>query len=153
PAAVNALREAVHNLDPSQTVYNAATIAQTFARRDVGGSRVILRCIFLLGATGLVLSLIGLYGLMSYAVNRRTRDIGIRIAIGAAPAAILRMFLGQGARLACAGIAMGIPLSFLTLAAARVIYDSPAATDTATVYPVVMALLVVTLIAAYVPAR
>lgn len=153
PAAVNALREAVHDLDPGQTVYDAATVAQMFARRDVGGARVILRCIFLLGATGLVLALIGLYGLMSYAVNRRTRDIGIRIAIGASPAAILRMFLGQGATLACAGIAIGIPLSFSTLTAARVIYDSPFMTDTTTVYPVVIALLVVTLTAAYVPAR
>ena len=64
-----------------------------------------------MGAMGLALALIGLYGLMAYAVNRRTREIGIRMAMGALPASVLRMVLRQGTLPSIVGVAFGIVAS------------------------------------------
>ena len=69
---------------------------------------VVVRTIAGMGAMGLVLALIGLYGLTAYAVSRRTREIGIRMAMGAMPASVLRMIMRQGALPSAAGIVLGV---------------------------------------------
>jgi ABC-type antimicrobial peptide transport system permease subunit len=82
-------------------------------RRTVGIVRLLVRTVTALGAVGLILALIGLYGTMSYAVGRRTKEIGIRMAIGAAPATIMRLLLKQGAWIAGPGIAVGLCIGIL----------------------------------------
>jgi ABC-type antimicrobial peptide transport system permease subunit len=66
-----------------------------------------------LGAIGLLLTALGVYGVMAYRTARRTREIGIRVALGAAHADVLRMVLGEGARLGLLGVAVGIPIALV----------------------------------------
>ena len=101
---------------------------------------------------GLILAIIGLYGLVSYSVSCRTREFGIRVAIGASSASLLRMVLHQGMLLAICGIVLGIGLSF---AAATLVKSLVPAESTDPIpYVVVPFLLaVVTLLACYGPAR
>ncbi|PYT30453.1 MAG: ABC transporter permease, partial [Acidobacteria bacterium] len=101
----------------------------------------------------LLLAAVGLYGLMAYAVSRRTHEIGIRMALGAQPAAVLRSTLGQGARLAVIGLVVGVVCSMvLSRFVASLLYGvSPGDVPT---YAAVAALLGgVALIAAYAPAH
>jgi putative ABC transport system permease protein len=97
--------------------------------------------------------MVGLYGLVSYSVGRRTREIGIRIAVGATYARILRMVLRQGMRPAWVGLVAGLLLSVVTarLLAEMVPFDRRV--DERTFYVVVPLVAGVTLLAAYLPAR
>ena len=70
-----------------------------------------------LGLMGLILAVVGLYGLISYSVSRRTREIGIRMAIGADRSMVIRMIMRQGVLLCCAGIAIGLAVSYLACGA------------------------------------
>jgi putative ABC transport system permease protein len=99
------------------------------------------------------LTIVGLYGLVSYAVSRRTREIGIRIAIGATYVRIVRMVLSEGMTPAWIGVVCGLVLSAVTakLLPSLVPIDNPV--DMMTFYLVVPLLLTVTLFAAFVPAR
>ena len=105
-----------------------------------------------LGILGLVLALVGVYGVMAYAVSQRTREIGIRTALGAQQADILRMILGQGLVIVGAGLAIGLVATF---AASRVVgnFVAVSPTDPATYFGVSVALALVALLASYIPAR
>jgi putative ABC transport system permease protein len=104
-------------------------------------------------ALALLLASIGLYGLMSYTVTRRTREIGIRVALGAQRNDVLRMFLRQGLLLACAGIAVGLPASLALTRLLRGLLFEVAPHDPATLFGVTLLLLVVALAASVIPAR
>jgi ABC-type antimicrobial peptide transport system permease subunit len=75
------------------------------------GPRLIAQIVTATGVMGLFMAVIGLYGVVAYAVSRRTREIGIRLAIGATPASVMRMVLTQGAVLAAAGLTIGLALA------------------------------------------
>ena len=102
-----------------------------------------------------LLAIVGLYGLMAYAVSRRTREIGIRIAVGAAPGSVLSMVLRHGMLLALVGIAVGIAASIATGGLLRGVFQNQGAAgnDVLTYVLVVPLLVAVTLLAAYIPAR
>jgi predicted permease len=105
------------------------------------------------GVLALALACVGLYGTMAYAVERRTREIGVRIALGAAGGVIQRMILGETLTMVLAGLAVGLPLA---LAAARLLRAQLFALspyDPVTVLTAVLAVLAVTILAGYVPAR
>jgi ABC-type antimicrobial peptide transport system permease subunit len=92
----------------------------------------------LVGLVATLLAAVGLYGVIAYSVGRRTREIGIRMALGAAPGDVLKMVMGQGVGLAAGGIALGLALSFVAARAiAAALYDvgaaDPAAWGTAIV--------------------
>jgi len=112
PSAIaSPLFEIVRSLDPNQPVYNVRDF-QTYYERGVLGT--VLVAVQMAGATGLVglgLALVGLYGLISYSVTRRFREIGIRMAIGAGRTQVLALVLAQGLRLTLAGAALGLTLS------------------------------------------
>jgi ABC-type antimicrobial peptide transport system permease subunit len=109
-----------------------------------------------MGTIGVVLAMVGLYGLMAYAVSRRTREFGIRIAVGAAPLSVLGMVLKRGMLLAAVGIVLGLIGSIPIGGVLRSVFESQYSTtgnNVVTYALVVPALVAVTLLAAYVPAR
>jgi ABC-type antimicrobial peptide transport system permease subunit len=120
--------------------------------RAVRTPHVIVETVASMGMMGLVLALVGLYGLVAYAVNRRTKEFGIRLAIGAKPVSVLSMVLRQGAFLAGCGLIVGIPLS---VAAGRLLKAGFTEGDAELPHLLLLALalLAVTLAAAYLPAR
>jgi ABC-type antimicrobial peptide transport system permease subunit len=109
------LREVVQNLDADVPVYDVQTVETFFDARATGIGRVILSMVAAMGLMGVALTMVGLYGLVSYAVSRRTREIGIRIAIGASHERVLRMVLRQGMTPVWFGMFAGIGLSLVTL--------------------------------------
>jgi putative ABC transport system permease protein len=105
------------------------------------------------GVTALLLAAAGVFGVMAYAVSRRTREIGIRIALGAKPGNVLRMVLGQGMRTILIGVAIGIAGSFALTRAVSSLLFGVTATDPLTLGGVTLLLIVVAWSACYIPAR
>jgi putative ABC transport system permease protein len=104
-------------------------------------------------ALALMLAAIGIYGVMSYAVSQRTPEIGIRLALGAESSDILNMIIGNAARLAGLGLAIGVVLALaLSRTLTSLLYET-AGTDPATFASVVGVLALVALVASYLPAR
>jgi predicted permease len=110
-AAARPLRDLVRSLDSRQPIYGVRSIEEVFDVRARKSSDVLLAAIGGLGILGLVLALVGLYGLMTYSVSLRQREIGIRMAVGADPARVVRMVLKQGMVLAGSGVVIGLLLS------------------------------------------
>ena len=113
---------------------------------------VVVRTIAGMGAMGLVLALVGLYGLMAYAVNRRTREIGIRMAMGALPTSVLRMVLRQGTLPASAGVLLGVLASTAVGGLIQAAFPGTGG-DVFTYLLIVPVVVIVVLLAAYIPAR
>ena len=105
------MREVVRGLDANMPIFDVRTMEELYQMRAVSIFRVLITVIGAMGLMGLGLSIVGLYGLVAYAVSRRTREIGIRMAIGADRAAVLRMVLRQGVALALVGLAVGVMAS------------------------------------------
>ena len=119
------VRRVLHDVNRDVPVIYLATLSEHM-RLATNGQRMTAGLIVSLGALGLLLVGIGLYGLMSFLVSRRTREIGIRLALGAPPRAVLEMVLGQAFRLTGAGIALGAAGAFLAARALRsLLYGVP----------------------------
>jgi ABC-type antimicrobial peptide transport system permease subunit len=106
-----------------------------------------------LGATGLLLAALGLYGTVSASVARRTREIGVRLALGASRGTVLRTVVGEGARLAIAGIVAGLGLAALAMPLLREWLFGVDPRDPATYVALAMTLAAVAILASYLPAR
>jgi ABC-type antimicrobial peptide transport system permease subunit len=112
PAAMSAVARAeVRALDPDMPIVNLNTMSGFYNDRAMLGPRLIAQVVTALGLVGLLLAVIGLYGVVAYAVSRRTREIGIRMAIGAGPLDVLRMVLRQGLTFTAIGIALGLGIA------------------------------------------
>ena len=121
PAAMaGAARAEVRAIDPDIPVVNLNTMAGFYEDRAMLGPRLIAQTVTAIGLVGVLLAIIGLYGVVAYAVSRRTREIGIRMAIGARPMDVLRMVLAQGLAFTAIGVAAGI---VITLAAVRFVQN------------------------------
>ena len=153
---VTPLREMVRSLDTNQAIYNVRTMDEYYRIRVVTVFYLVITIIAAMGVMGLVLSMVGLYGLVAYAVSRRTREIGIRMAVGAARSDVLLMVLRQGLVLAVAGLGMGLLVSMgaeRVMAAAFPGGPSGGRIDFGGLALVAAGVLTVTLLAAYVPAH
>jgi len=146
------VREAIHSVDPDLPVANFATLT-TLVDTSLTTDRFAMLLLSAFGILALVLSAIGMYGVISYSVMQRTPEIGIRIALGARREQILVMVLRQGCRLACAGIAMGLIAALTTTRLMTRFLYGVQPTDPITFAAVSLLLMAVALLACYVPAR
>ncbi len=148
------MRRLVHSLDPNMPVFDVRTMEDLFSKRAIETPNIIVQAVGAMGLMALILAVIGLYGLVSYSVSRRRREIGIRMAIGADQRGVLRMILRQGLGLAMWGTLAGLVLS---IAASRLI-GSLFIVSFHSANPVLFLLVMVPLVAiavlgAYTPAR
>jgi predicted permease len=111
-ALVAPLRELAASLDPDLPMYGVRSMADFYAKRIEGIPGMIIQTVGSLGLMGGLLALVGLYALVAYSVSRRTREIGVRVALGASRRAVLLMVLGEGLALAGIGIGAGLVGSF-----------------------------------------
>src|SRR5207302_394007 len=154
PAALVApLRALVHTLDPDQPVFNVRTMEDFYQVRAISVLRIIVEIVATMGAVGLALALIGLYGLIAFSVARRTREIGIRMAIGARRADVVKMVLRQGLRLSVAGICIGGAISVAVSRALTAGLIGLGQPNSATYVIVPLVLFLVTMGSCYLPAR
>ena len=151
-ALASAVRDAVAQIDPAQPIYDMQTLDQLVAK-SLDQRRFTLTLMVLFGVIALVLSAIGIYGVMAFAVTQRTQEIGIRMALGASALDVLKMVVGSGMFLALIGVAVGLIGAFgLTRLMASLLFGvSP--TDLVTFGLVTGGLLIVALLACYIPAR
>ncbi len=147
------LREVVKRIDSTQPVFNVLTIEKIFAMRATRVAQVLTRTVGSMGVMGLGLALVGLYGLVAYSVSRRTKEIGIRMAVGADRNLVLRMVLRQGLVLALGGIAFGVGLSVLAERALGAVFAVGGGTQVVTGAAMAVAVLCVTMFAVWIPAR
>jgi len=117
-AAAGPLRAIVRSLDAGQPMYGVRTMEEVFEQRATKTLGIWTEAIGAMGLLGLILAMVGLYGLMSYSVSLRAREIGIRMAIGAARSGVLGMIMKQGMVLASAGVSIGLLLCLLASKAA-----------------------------------
>jgi putative ABC transport system permease protein len=142
----------VHRLDPDQPVADPRAMEATLDR-VLAGPRFNAALLAIFAEIAFILAAVGIYGVISCDVAQRTREIGIRAAMGARPADVLVLILGQGARLAGCGVALGLAAAFaLTRLMASLLFEvNPA--DAWTFAAISLLLGAVALLASYLPAR
>jgi putative ABC transport system permease protein len=146
------VRQAIWKVDPDQPMWKIRTV-DFLVNRSVADRKFLLALMGIFAALALILTMIGLYGVISYLVNQRTQEIGIRMALGAQARDILRMVLKQGMALVLTGVALGLATAWLvTRLMARMLYQV-SATDPATFGGISLLLISVALLACYLPAR
>jgi predicted permease len=149
---IRAVREQIEALDPNLAVFNVDTMTHHVAKAFLL-PRICALLFGVFGLLGLTLASVGLYGVVSYSVRSRTREIGIRMALGARPAGILRLVLQQGLAIVSASLVFGLGLAFgLSRFTASLLYGI-SATDAATFVGVPVVLLAAALLAVLGPAR
>lgn len=142
----------IHEVDPQLAVFGVEPLTETFDR-SIGEQRFAVLLLTVFAAMALVLAAVGVHGVLSSSVARRSREIGIRLALGADPRRLSRAVMADGVKLAAAGLALGaIGALFLTRALRSLLYGvSP--TDPATFVVVALVLLAVAVAASAIPAR
>jgi putative ABC transport system permease protein len=146
------VRQTIWKVDPDQPMWKIRTV-EFLVNRSFANRQFLMALMGIFAALALVLTMIGLYGVITYLVNQRTREIGVRMALGAQVRDIMQMVLKQGMLLVLSGVALGIVGAwFLSRLISRLLYQV-SATDPQTFAGVVLLLTVVALLACYLPAR
>jgi putative ABC transport system permease protein len=145
-------RRVVAELDPLLAIIAMRSMTEMISL-SVARPRFTMLLLGVFGGVALTLAAIGIFGVMSYAVRRRTREIGIRMALGAQPGAVLRLVVGQGMRLALVGLAVGITAAFLATRLMASMLYGVSARDPWTFGGTGLLLAAVALVASWLPAR
>jgi putative ABC transport system permease protein len=148
---IGAIRSAIHELDKTQPVFEVATHAEMLAdsRREQRFSTLLFG---LFAALGLIVAVMGIYGIQSYSVVQRSREVGVRMAMGAEPRDVLQLVLRQGLRLAIVGLAVGLVGALgLTRFLASLLFEITP-TDPATFLLIAVSTVLVALLASVIPA-
>jgi putative ABC transport system permease protein len=148
----DAVREAVWKIDPDQPMWKIRTVEFMF-ERTTGDRRFMLALMGAFAALALALASIGLYGVMSYSVEQRTRDIGVRMALGAQTSDVMRLVIGQGMALTLVGIGIGLLASFGLTRLMKDMLFGVGPTDPLTFVAIAVLLTAAALMACYIPAR
>ncbi|MGA9186417.1 MAG: FtsX-like permease family protein, partial [Candidatus Acidiferrales bacterium] len=151
-AMTGAIRQTVEGLNGENVVYETETMEQIISD-SLAARRFSMILLGIFAALALLLSSIGIYGVISYFVGQRTREIGIRVALGAQKKDVLQMVIGQGSQMALAGIVVGIVAGLLLTRLMGKMLFGVSATDPWTFAAVALLLAAVSLLASYVPAR
>jgi len=150
---VQPVKDVVRSLDPNLPMLQTRPYEDFYLNQAVRGPRIAIDLVGSMGLVGLLLAVAGLYGLVAYNVSRRTREIGIRIALGAASSDVLRLVLGKGLVLVGIGTLVGLVMGFaLEQLMNSMLFDS-GGVDILAYAVVVPTMFLVTMLAAYVPAR
>ena len=147
-----AVRQVVANLDKDQPVANISTMTQLLST-SVAQPRFNFMLLTIFAGLALLLAAIGIYGVISYSVAQRTREIGVRMALGAEPRDVLKLVIGQGMILAALGIGLGVAAAFALTRLLSSLLFGVSPTDPLTFIALSMLLGGVTLVASYLPAR
>ncbi|MFL5616708.1 MAG: ABC transporter permease [Gemmatimonadaceae bacterium] len=149
---VKPLREAVHSVDRDQPVGRLETM-NALVDKSLGGTRLSTTLFSVFGIVGLVLASVGIYGVMSYGVVQRTREFGVRMALGARPADVRAMVVRQGVTLTAIGVVIGLIGAFALTRLMRTLLFGVTPTDPLTYLAIALVLGGVALLASYLPAR
>lgn len=146
------VRQQIHSLDPEQAASNIASMEQVLSDSMVS-RRFSAALLGSLAALGLLLASVGVYGVLSYGVSQRTREIGIRMALGAAQMDVLSLVVGQGMKLLLMGATAGVVAALLLTRLMSGLLFGISASDPATFASIVVFLTAVAFLACYFPAR
>ncbi|MFN2567633.1 MAG: ADOP family duplicated permease [Gemmatimonadaceae bacterium] len=149
---IPAVRRIVRELDPKVPIAHIRTAEQVLAA-SMSHTRLTMLLLLTAAATALFLGVVGLYGVVSYSVSRRTREFGVRIALGARPTDVNRMVVRQGASVTLAGIIAGLLSAFLLTRFLRGLLFEVSPSDPATFAATSVLLLMIAALASYLPAR
>ncbi|MBZ5727222.1 MAG: ABC transporter permease [Acidobacteriia bacterium] len=149
---VQPVKDVVRALDPNLPMLQTRSYEDLYRYNFVDGPGAAIKVVGTMGAVGLLLAIAGLYGLVAYNVSRRTREIGIRIALGARSSDVLRLVMGRGLVLVGMGTAIGLAMGFGVERLLNSVFNT-GGVDIAVYIAVVPSMVVVTMLAAYVPAR
>ena len=147
-----AVRKEIRASDPMLPIFNAQTGDQ--ARADTYWQYGLFGWMFsIFGTIALALASVGVYGVLAYSVSQRTQEIGVRMALGASRSTVFALIVGHGARLAAAGVIVGVLGAFAVTRVVKSILYNVSATDPLSFATTAAFLVVVALLASYVPAR
>jgi len=147
----SAARQILHHMNP-EIPPRFQTFSQVYSE-SLGSRRFNLLLIGFFATIALLLAVGGVFGVMTYSVSRRTREIGVRVALGARPGTVLAMVLGQGLRTVLMGVVIGVAGSLALTRAIQSLLFGVTATDPLTFAAVTLLLIGVALLACYIPAR
>jgi putative ABC transport system permease protein len=153
PASLtSSVRDAVASIDKDQPVFNVVTM-QHLVDASISTPHLTLVLLGLFSGLALVLAAIGIYGVISYSVQQRTHEIGIRMALGAQRSNVLSLVVGQGVKLAAIGVVIGIAAALGLMRLLTALLFGVSANDPITFAAASAILLLVALAACYIPAR
>jgi putative ABC transport system permease protein len=148
----SAVRARIAVLNKDQAVFNVRTMEQAVAQ-SVATRRFSMLLLTVFAVVALALASLGIYGLMSYAVAQRTREIGVRMALGAQMRDVLKLVIGQGMMLVFVGVALGLVASLALTRTIKNLLFGVSATDPVTFVAIALLLIAIALLACFVPAR
>jgi ABC-type antimicrobial peptide transport system permease subunit len=151
-AFLNEVRQAVWSVNSNLPLASVRTMQGVYDK-SVARTSFTLVMLGIAGAMALALGIIGIYGVISYTVSQRKREIGIRLALGAQGEDVVKMVLGQGAKMALTGVGIGIGGAFGLTPLMRSLLFGVTAQDPQTFAAVAALLILVALLACYIPAR
>lgn len=149
---VRSVVQEIHRIDKDQPVADIATMEQ-IALEPLAQQHMVMALLTSLAGLALILSALGIYSVLSYSIAQQTREIGLRMALGAQQGNVLRLVIGSGARLAAIGIAVGLTAALTLTQLMKVLLFGVRPTDPVTFTAVIALLVVTSILACYIPAR